>query len=102
MSSQTVEKKIVIFSCDDSDKENSINFNEIIIPFSNFGSSQSPAYIYNGILLGRGIGSPIASLGCIIESRGPKERGNPKDHRILVAIFGCSCCCHHMAGRFLR
>ena len=48
MSSQTVEKKIVIFSCDDSDKENSINFNEIIIPFSNFGSSQSPAYIYNG------------------------------------------------------
>ena len=48
MSSQTVEKKVLIFPGYNTDKEDSINFNEIIIPFSNFGSSQSLAYIYNG------------------------------------------------------
>ncbi|MBA7519543.1 hypothetical protein ES705_11622 [subsurface metagenome] len=48
MSSQIVEKKVLIFPSDNTDKEDSINFNEIIIPFSNFGSSQSLAYIYNG------------------------------------------------------
>lgn len=48
MSSQTVEKKIIIFPSDDTNNEDSINFNEIIIPFSNFGSSPSPEYIYNG------------------------------------------------------
>jgi len=48
MSSQTVKKKVFIFPGDDADKEDSINFNDIIIPFSNFGSSQSLPYIYNG------------------------------------------------------
>jgi hypothetical protein len=50
MSSQTVERKVLIFLSDDTgaDKEDSINFNEIIIPFSNFGSSQNLTYIYNG------------------------------------------------------
>lgn len=50
MSSQTVEKKVLIFPSYNTDKEerDSINFNKIIIPFSNFGSSQSLAYIYNG------------------------------------------------------
>ena len=48
MSSHTVEKKVIIFPSYDSDKEESINFYEIIIPFSNFGSSRSITYIYNG------------------------------------------------------
>ena len=50
MSSQTVERKVVIFPSvdNDSDKEESINFNKIIIPFSNFGNSQTPAFIYHG------------------------------------------------------
>ena len=48
MSSQTVEKKVHIFPCDDTDKEDSINFYEIIIPFSKFGNSQSLEYIYDG------------------------------------------------------
>lgn len=48
MSSQTVENKVLIFPSDNTDKEDSINFNEIIIPFSKFGSSQSLAYIYKG------------------------------------------------------
>jgi len=48
MSSQTVEKKVIIFPSFDTDKEDSINFDDIIIPFSNFGSSNKPSYIYNG------------------------------------------------------
>ncbi len=48
MSSQTAEGKVVIFPSVDTDKEDSINFNKIIIPFSKFGSSQSLEYIYNG------------------------------------------------------
>ncbi len=48
MSSQTVEKKEYIFPIYDTYKEDSINFNDIIIPFSNFGSSKNPLYIYNG------------------------------------------------------
>jgi len=48
MSSQTVEKKVIIFPSDDTNNENSINFDEIIIPFSNFGNSPSPEFIYNG------------------------------------------------------
>jgi hypothetical protein len=50
MSSHTVQNKVHIFPCDDTetDKEDSINFNEIIIPFSKFGISQSLEYIYDG------------------------------------------------------
>jgi len=48
MSSHTAKTKVHIFPSEDTDKEDSINFNEIVIPFSNFGSSQSLAYIYNG------------------------------------------------------
>ncbi len=48
MSSQTVEKKEYIFPIYEIYKEDSINFNDIIIPFSNFGSSKNPSYIYNG------------------------------------------------------
>ena len=48
MSSHTIKTKVFLFPSVDTDKEDSINFNEIIIPFSNFGNSQSLAYIYNG------------------------------------------------------
>ncbi len=50
MSSHTIEKKIIIFPCVDTetDKEDSIDFHEIIIPFSKFGISQSIEYIYTG------------------------------------------------------
>lgn len=48
MSSQTVEKKVIIFPNDGTDKEDSINFNDIIIPFSDLGRSKSPSYLYNG------------------------------------------------------
>ncbi|MFW9875947.1 MAG: hypothetical protein ACFFG0_22835 [Candidatus Thorarchaeota archaeon] len=50
MSSHTAKVKVLIFPCYDNDteKEDSINFNEIVIPFSEFGSFQSPPYIYEG------------------------------------------------------
>ncbi|MFX1532336.1 MAG: hypothetical protein ACFFBC_14560 [Promethearchaeota archaeon] len=50
MSSHSVDEKVYIFTCDDieTDNEDSINFHEIIIPFSEFGISQSPEYIYDG------------------------------------------------------
>ncbi len=48
MSSQTAEKKIQIFPIFRTDIEDSINFDDIIIPFSSFGKSKSPSYIYNG------------------------------------------------------
>jgi hypothetical protein len=48
MSSHTVEKKVIIFPCYDSDREESINFKEILIPFSNFECSHNLIYIYNG------------------------------------------------------
>jgi hypothetical protein len=50
MSSHTIEEKIIIFPCMDTEttKEDSINFYEIIIPFSKFGVSQSIEYIYDG------------------------------------------------------
>ncbi|MFX0005439.1 MAG: hypothetical protein ACFFA7_06250 [Promethearchaeota archaeon] len=48
MSSQSLEKtELIIISFDDY-KEDSINFNKIIIPFSKFGISRSPEYIYEG------------------------------------------------------
>lgn len=48
MSSQTVQKKVIIFPYYKPYKEDSINFNEILIPFSNFGKSNIPEYIYKG------------------------------------------------------
>ena len=49
MSSQSVEKKVVIFPYYDTYKGDIINFNKIIILFSNFGGSIKPSYIYKGI-----------------------------------------------------
>ena len=48
MSSQTVEKKEPIFPIYDTYKEDFSNFDAIIIPFSDFGISKNPSYIYNG------------------------------------------------------
>lgn len=48
MSSHTIQKKVIIFPYYNIDKEDSINFNEILIPFSNFGKSTIPEYIYKG------------------------------------------------------
>ncbi|MFX1426687.1 MAG: hypothetical protein ACFFBE_09565 [Promethearchaeota archaeon] len=48
MSSNIAKGKITIFPSYDTDSEDSINFREIIIPFSNFGNSPSPTYIYYG------------------------------------------------------
>jgi hypothetical protein len=48
MSSQTVKKKAQIFLIYDTDLENSINFNKIIIPFSDLGKTKSPSFIYEG------------------------------------------------------
>lgn len=48
MSSHTIEKEVIIFPCVNSEKDKSINFREIIIPFSSFGSSQNLIYIYDG------------------------------------------------------
>ncbi|MCK4780235.1 MAG: hypothetical protein KAT57_08605 [Candidatus Lokiarchaeota archaeon] len=48
MSSQPVENKIFIVPYYESIKEESINFNCIVIPFSEFGASKKPSYIYSG------------------------------------------------------
>ena len=48
MSSHTIEKEVIIFPCVNSEKDKAINFREIIIPFSSFGSSQNLIYIYDG------------------------------------------------------
>jgi len=48
MSSQTAEKKEPIFPIYDTYIGDSINFDDIIIPFSDFGISKNPSYIYNG------------------------------------------------------
>ncbi len=48
MSSQTVEKKAKIFPIYDTHIEDSINFKNIIIPFSKFGGSKRTSYIYDG------------------------------------------------------
>ena len=48
MSSQTVKKKAQIFLIYDTDLENSINYDKIIIPFSELGKSESSSYIYDG------------------------------------------------------
>jgi len=48
MSSQIVEKKSQIFQIFRTDIEDSINFDNIIIPFSDIGKSKSTSYIYNG------------------------------------------------------
>jgi len=49
MSSQSVEKKEYVLLSFDTYKEDFINFNKIIIPFSKFGISKNPSYIYKGI-----------------------------------------------------
>jgi len=48
MSSQSIEKTEFILLSFDTYKEDSINFNKIIIPFSKFGISKNPSYIYEG------------------------------------------------------
>ena len=48
MSSRTVEKKEQTFPIYDTYIENSINFDDIIIPFSDLGESKRPSYIYEG------------------------------------------------------
>ncbi len=48
MSSQSVEKTELILLSFDDFKEDSINFNKIIIPFSKFGLSKGQEYIYEG------------------------------------------------------
>lgn len=48
MSSQTVEKKEHILSIYDTCIEDSINFDDIIIPFSDLGESKRFSYIYEG------------------------------------------------------
>ncbi len=49
MSSQSQEKsEFIILSFEDY-KEDSINFNKIIIPFSKLGISKKPIYIYKGL-----------------------------------------------------
>jgi len=48
MSSQTVEKKGPIFPIYDTYIEDSINFDDIIIPFSDFVIPKNLSYIYNG------------------------------------------------------
>ena len=49
MSSQSLEKTELILLSFDDYKEDSINFNKILIPFSKFGISKSPEYIYDGL-----------------------------------------------------
>ena len=49
MSSQTVEKKVHFVHFSQSNEEESVNFNNIIIPFSEFGSSKKLSYLYNGL-----------------------------------------------------
>ena len=46
--SSDVEKKSYIVPIYDIIKEETLNLNKIIIPFSNFGESRGPIYIYNG------------------------------------------------------
>ncbi len=48
MSSQSVEKTELILLNFDTYKEDSINFNKIIIPFSKFGITKRLLYIYEG------------------------------------------------------
>ncbi|MFX0083805.1 MAG: hypothetical protein ACFE94_18805 [Candidatus Hodarchaeota archaeon] len=50
MSSHAAKAKVFIFPSvyNETEKEDSINFDEIIIPFSKFGKSQSTEYIYCG------------------------------------------------------
>lgn len=48
MSSQTIKKKEQVFPVYDTLLEDSINFDEITIPFSDIGESKSPSYIYEG------------------------------------------------------
>ena len=48
MSSQTVEKKSQIFPIYKTSIEDSINFDDIIVHFSDLGTSKSAEFIYNG------------------------------------------------------
>jgi hypothetical protein len=48
MSSQSLEKKEIIFPSCNTFLEDSINFKKIIIPFSKFGNSKNSSYIYDG------------------------------------------------------
>ncbi len=49
MSSQSVEKVEIILLTFNDYKEDSIDFNKIIIPFSKFGISKCSEYIYEGL-----------------------------------------------------
>ena len=46
MSSQVENKNIVLIKCEPLE-EDSIDFNKIIIPFSDFGASKKPSYIHD-------------------------------------------------------
>lgn len=48
MSSQSVEKMELILLSFDDYREDSIDFNKIIIPFSKFGTSKNPEHVYQG------------------------------------------------------
>ena len=48
MSSQSLEKKDFIPLGFENFKEDSINFNKIVIPFSKFGTTEHITYIYEG------------------------------------------------------
>lgn len=48
MSSHSTEKKIHFVHIYEPYEEESVNFNTIIIPFSEFGNSEKPSYLYNG------------------------------------------------------
>ena len=49
MSSGSVEKKHHIINGYESLEDNSIDYNKVIIPFSEFGKTNKPSFIHDGI-----------------------------------------------------
>ena len=49
MSSHSAEKKFHFVHINESYEEEFVNFNNIIIPFSEFGNSKKISYLYNGL-----------------------------------------------------
>ncbi|MBY8978781.1 MAG: hypothetical protein KGD72_00190 [Candidatus Lokiarchaeota archaeon] len=49
MSSHSVERKLRFVHINESYEEEFVNFNNIIIPFSEFGNSKKKSYLYNGL-----------------------------------------------------
>ncbi len=49
MSSKSVEKKYNYFLDYESFEDHSSDLKDIIIPFSEFGTSKKPKYLYNGL-----------------------------------------------------